>query len=235
MALFREQIRIAAKTQFNLKNMKEFLMKKTRFFRYAALVLAAACALTLAGCPTDTHDPDPDPALRGNWTNNADGNLHSGLIKTFTINDNFTFTASINPTFIGAYNKAYAITYGNKIQDGADEAAAHAAGVAAGTAALNELEQQPGVTDGTTRWTVTGKLTADGGSIYIMSSLKETTDKPAPGQTQPGGANTVLVGFDGHRVKIAFANNKAAFYFASANDNYDVTAFFGGSYAIIPH
>ncbi|MDR1107559.1 MAG: hypothetical protein LBL19_00835 [Spirochaetaceae bacterium] len=196
-------------------------MKQTKFFRYAALVLAAVCVLTLAGCPTDTHDPDPDPALRGDWTNNAGGNLHPGLIKTFAINNNFTFLASINPTFIGAYNQAYAAA---KAQ-GADEPTAQAAGALA----LAGLEGQ-GVTDEATRWTVTGKLTADGGVIYVMSGLKETTGKPAPGQDEPGSANAVLAGFDGQRVKIAFTNNKAAFDFTSANNNNEVTAFFGGNY-----
>jgi hypothetical protein len=213
---------ISAKTPLNLKNMKEFLMKKTRFFRHVLLALAAACALTLAGCPSGADDPEPDSVLRGEWTNNADGNLRPGLIKTFAINNNFTFTASVNPTFIGAFNEARAAS---KARDN-DDAIANAAGLAA----LTGLEQT-GVTDEATRWTVTGKLTAEGDVIYIMSGLTETTDKPAPGQIEPGGANAVLVAFNGQRVRIAFAKNKAAFSFTSANNNNEVTAFFGGDYA----
>jgi hypothetical protein len=171
---------------------------------YAALALTAVCALTLAGCPTDP-DPEPDPALIGSWTNKVTG-LHDGLVKEFTINSDFSFTASINPTFIGAYNQE-------------------------GVTALTGLEQQPGGEDAT-RWTVTGKLTADEDGIYIMSNLTETTGKPA--LTNPGGKAADEVFFFGGPVKITFTNtDKTAFYFESAASGEiakHVTAFFGGNY-----
>jgi hypothetical protein len=184
-------------------------MRKTMFSMYAALALTAACALTLAGCPTDP-DPEPDPALIGSWTNKVDG-LHDGLVKEFTIKDDFSFTASINPTFIGAY-------------------------IQGGVTALTGLGSQ-NITDEATRWTVTGKLTAEGDGIYIMSSLTETTGKPVPGQTEPaGGAATVVAGFNGP-VKITFTKaDKTAFKFESAASGViaeQVTAFFGGNYTNI--
>jgi hypothetical protein len=198
-------------------------MKKTKFFRYAALVLAAACALILAGCPTNADDPDPDPALRGNWTNKV-GDLHGGLVKDFAINDNFTFTASINPTFIGAYNEAYGVA----LPGGAEAANT------AGLAALAVLEQQPGTTDAATRWTVTGKLTADGGSVYIMSNLMETSVPPKPALSMPGKtAAEEVLGFSNRPVKITFSNDKTAFNFESAEKGAladKITLFFGGNY-----
>ncbi|MDR2070303.1 MAG: hypothetical protein LBP81_02650, partial [Treponema sp.] len=74
-------------------------MKKTKFFMCAVLVMAAACILVFSGCPQDAG-PEPDSALIGFWTNQVEG-LHAGLVKKFTIEGNFTFEASINPTFIG--------------------------------------------------------------------------------------------------------------------------------------
>jgi hypothetical protein len=200
-------------------------MKKSNFFRRAALALAAACALTLAGCPTDS-DPEPDSALRGEWTNKV-ADLHGGLVKDFAINPDFSFEAKINPTFVGAYNQAYAASIA---QDG-DKTAAHAAGLAA----LAGLEGQ-GVTDEATRWTVAGKLTADGGVVYIMSGLKEISAPPKLGLADPGKtASEEVLGFNNRPVKITFTNaGKTAFKFASAESGElaaQITAFFGGDYA----
>jgi hypothetical protein len=176
-------------------------MKKAKFFRYAALALAAVCALTLAGCPTDS-DPDPDPALKGTWTNKVTG-LPGGLVKDFIIGDGVRFEAKINPMFIASYSA-----------------------VASDPDKLAGLEQAAAGT----WWTVTGKLTADGGDIYIMSDLTETTGQPAFPLSGDMTAAQELLGFEGHHVKITFNDDKTAFKFESAENNADVTAFFGGDY-----
>jgi hypothetical protein len=197
-------------------------MKMAKFFRHAALALAAVCALTLAGCPTDTEELDPDSALRGNWTNdNADDKLPPGLVKTFTIGNDFSFEASINPLFVGTYNEAYdaAIDHG-------DEAAAQEAGLDA----LAKLTVQQ---EKDNRWTVTGKLSGDRGNVCIMSNLKETTGKKTPPDPKTGAvvsANLALLVFNGHRVKIIFNEEKNAFNFESANNDKNVNLVFGGAY-----
>jgi hypothetical protein len=211
-------------------------MKKAKFFRYAALVLAAICALTLAGCPTDPDpDPEPDTALKGEWTNKVAG-LHDGLVKDFTIDPDFTFEAKINPMFIGAYNQAYGTAYATAMGQGASEAVAQEAGSSAGLGALDGLLQQPGVTEANTRWTVTGKLTGEEDDIYVMSSLTETTGKPALSLPAGSTAAEELIGFNGQHVKISFTNdNKTAFKFESNESGElatQVTAFFGGDYNI---
>jgi hypothetical protein len=200
--------------------MKEFIMmKKTKILMYAGIILAVICALVLTGCPQGEDDPQPDSRLIGEWTN---GHTEPGLVKRFTIKSDYTFTAYINPTFIGAYNTAYKEARDN----GADEAAAKAAG----EAALTGLDTQ-GITDAKTRWTVTGKLTVDSEGIYIMSNLQETTDKPALNDTIPGGANTTVAGFSGNPVRITFvADNDNQFNFVSAKGDANINAFFGGYY-----
>jgi hypothetical protein len=221
-------------------------MKKAKFFRYAALALAAVCALTLAGCPTDPDpDPDPDPALINSWTNKVE-NLPAGLVKEFTINNDFSFTAYINPTFIGtfmgAYEAAYKTKYAEEMKNGSGEDAARAAGDTAGkTAGMGALATNlKDVKDEATRWTVTGKLTADGGAIYVMNSLEEKTGKDTP--PDPGAdpkapvvkADVTVRGFNGQRVRITFNGEKSAFNFESAEKNDKVTMFFGGDYTIKP-
>jgi hypothetical protein len=179
-------------------------MKKAKFFRYAALALAAVCALTLAGCPTDS-DPDPDPALKGEWTNKVDG-LLAGLVKDFTIGDGVRFEAKINPMFIAMYPT-----------------------VASDPDQLAGLEQ----TAADTWWTVTGKLTADGGDIYIMSDLTEITGQSAFPRSGDMTAAQELLGFEGHHVKITFNDDKTAFKFESAESGEGATQvdmFFGGNY-----
>jgi hypothetical protein len=206
-------------------------MKKTRFFMYAVLAAAMACVLVLAGCPKDAAGPEPDPALIGSWTNDAGGGLHAGLVKTFTINDDFTFRASINPVFIGAYNTGYKTGYDAAIENGADEAAADAAGKTAGAAALANLESS-GAKEADVRWTVTGKLIADDGGLYLMNNLVEQDNKPLPGEGGSTDATIVLAAFQGHPVMITFNTAKTAFTFKSASspENLQVTAFFGDTY-----
>jgi hypothetical protein len=185
-------------------------MKKAKFFRHSALALAVVCALTLAGCPTDP-DPDPDPRLEGTWTNNAAGNLqYAGLVKTFTINPNFTFEADINPVFIKAYNE----TEGND-----------AAKAAAGNAALAAL----GKTEAGARWHVTGRLTADGGNRYNMSDLHETSDQPA---LQISGKADQEVFYFESPVRIIFTDDDNFKFesLASGRIKVGVDLFFGGDY-----
>jgi hypothetical protein len=197
-------------------------MKKAKFFRHPALALAVLCALTLAGCPTDPDpDPDPDSALRGDWTNNtAADELPRGLVKEFSIDNDFSFKASINPLFVGTYNEAYDAAKA----DG--EAAAKAAGLAA-LAALTDQDEKDN------RWTVTGKLSGDKGDVCIMSNMRETTDKMTPPVPDSGftvSADFALRAYNGHRVKIIFNEDKTTFNFESANNNQNVNLFFGGSY-----
>jgi hypothetical protein len=205
---------------------RSLLMKKTKFFMCASLVLAAACALTFAGCSKDPA-PEPDTALRGPWTNNAGGALHAGLVKTFTIGNDFSFEASINPVFITEFNTKFA----EAIQGGSNPEQAALAGNNAVIALATN-----GVTDDATRWTVTGKLTAEGDGIYIMSNLTETTNKPAAPDQPAGSAAGVLSGFGG-AVKLTFTkNDKTAFKFESAQSGptaVQVNAFFGGDYTRI--
>jgi hypothetical protein len=210
------------------ENMKEFLMKKAKFFKYFALALAVVSALTLAGCPTDpAPDPDPDSALRGNWTNDsAADKLPPGLVKTFSIENDFSFQASINPLFVGTYNDAYDAAIG----DGKDGSVAKEAGLAA----LAELTLQD---EDNNRWTVTGKLSGDSGNVCIMRNLEETTGKmtpPAPGTGNIVSANLALSIYNGHRVKIIFNDAKNTFDFESASNDKNVNLFFGGNYTKIP-
>jgi hypothetical protein len=186
--------------------------------------MVAVCALVLSGCFRNYFNPEPDTALIGTWTNNAGGDLHAGLVKEFTINNNFTFEASINPTFIREFNQGYAVAIG----EGADDEMATIAGMAA-VLVLDLLTD-----DETTRWTVTGKLSADGKGGYVMSKLAETTGKPDPAQTGQGDASAVVAGFNGHHVKFSFMNDeKNAFHIESAESGPEavqVTAFSGGNY-----
>jgi hypothetical protein len=196
-------------------------MKKAKFFRYAALALAAVCALTLAGCPTDPEpDPELNPDLVAVWTNaTGEGNIHGGLFKEFTIRSNSSFTASINPKFIMAYFQAYNAA----ISEGAEPAQAEEAAV--GT--LNGLAQEQGG-ENATRWTVIGRLASDVENTYIMGGLTETFGKQ--GFATAGTATQELNGFNGHAVRILFADNKESFDFVSATNDANVNLFFGGHY-----
>jgi hypothetical protein len=177
-------------------------MKATQLFMRIILAMAVVNVLALTGCPKD-DPPEQDPALIGDWTNNALGNLPAGLVKTFTINRDFRFTASINPDGI--------IAVGNK------------------TPLNDDVEKQK-------RWTVIGKLTADGDEFYIINDLEETTHKPAPNQTDPDGANFTLSFYKGTRVKITFVENKKTFRFINASTESEtdpINMFFGGTYTKI--
>jgi hypothetical protein len=201
------------------------LRKKTQFLVSAGLVLAVVCVLTLTGCPKEPEEDQIDSRLVASWTNNEAG----GMKKEFTINSDGTFTASINPTYVGAYNEAYGMAYAAAIQGG--ETAAHAAGLAAGAAAIAGLAADPNTSDAATRWTVTGKLVKDEGDIYIMNNLHEISDPPKPASIEApeaGDANSVLFAFN-QKVKIEFTDGNT-FTFESAESDDLTNAFFGGTY-----
>jgi hypothetical protein len=179
------------------------LRKKAGFALSAGLVLAAVFALALTGCPKDPEEDQIDSRLVASWTNNADGSLHAGLVKEFTINRDETFTASINPTFVNAHKTG-------------------------GDAALMGLEQMPIAEEGT-RWTVTGKLVKDEGDVYFMSNLAETSNPPKPADIMNPGEGTAneTVGQMREYVTIVF-NDNGSFTFSSTTEA--VQDFFGGDY-----
>jgi hypothetical protein len=190
------------------------MMNNSRFFAAAGTVLAL-CTLVLTGCPPEAPKAAPDPRLIGAWTNGQLG----GLAKTFTIDGEYKFTASINPTHIGAYNQAYQTA----LAGGANAAAAKAAaeGALAGLPA----------TDAATRWTVMGKLTSDGDNLYRMSDLREIGGKPGMGILSLGGANTEVKSMNAKQVKISFSGDNAfTFRPVSAGDELTIGLFFGGTY-----
>jgi hypothetical protein len=196
------------------------MMKNSRFFAAAGAVLAL-CTLILTGCPPEASKATPDSRLIGIWNNGESG----GLAKTFTIDGEYKFTTTINPTYIGAYNKAY----GENIASGKEVAEA------AGKAAINYLESQ-GTTDAATRWTVTGSLEIDEGNIYIMKGLEEITGKPAPDAGNGAPQMTADAAVKGvaneKRVEISFTSD-TTFTFADAGDNTpasQINQFFGGTY-----
>jgi hypothetical protein len=196
-------------------------MRTSRFFAAAGLVLA--CTLALAGCPGEA-DAKPDSRLINTWAN-GDASTLSGLYKTFTINSDYTFTAKINPPFIMLIRS---IKASEGFSGGDTEAI---------TAAKQQLGQGNGNADviiAGMEWTVTGKLTIDNGEIYVMSALKETSNKPADPNTPTGAtADSMVSGFNGELVELKF-NSNTAFTFKSAGTTEDVTTYFGGTYNKVP-
>jgi hypothetical protein len=195
----------------------ETLMNNSRFFAAAGAVLAL-CTLVLTGCTHEAPKAVVDPRLAGNWENGNKNEL-KGLYKGFTISADDTFTASVNPVHIIAYNTAYSAS---KAANSSEDAAI--------TAGMTELAKMAG-TDGDTRWTVTGKLTSDGDNFYRMNDLTETTNKPVPGDTTPGGANMAVKRMNAKQVKISFSGDGTfTFSPASAGDAPTIGLFFGGTY-----
>lgn len=191
-------------------------MKKLKFLLAAGSVLAAVFALTLLGCPKEPEEDQIDSRLIGPWTNGQDG----GMKKEFTIAGDASFTASINPTYVGAYNQAYAAAL--------DGGASNDAAAQAAQEALAQLEES-GATDALTRWTVTGKLVKDDGDVYIMTNLHETSGQSAAPGAPSGSADGVVNAFSAAKVEITFSTSEQ-FEFKSADGNDQVTAFFGGDY-----
>jgi hypothetical protein len=214
-------------------------MKKMRCAVNAGLVLAAVFALTLLGCPKEADEEDQiDSRLVNSWTNKEQG----GMKKEFTISSNGTFTASINPNYVGAYNKTYAEYYAQAyeaatgqsgVTEEAARQAAHQAGLTAAQGAIAGLAANSSTSDAATRWTVTGKLVKGEDDFYIMTNLHETSIPSKPASiTAPEGssADTAVGGYNTEKVQIEFNSDDTAFDFASATDNQEVTAFFGGTY-----
>ncbi|MDR2375079.1 MAG: hypothetical protein LBD96_01420 [Treponema sp.] len=198
-------------------------MNKANWLIAAGTVLAV-CALSLTGCPQDTPKAQPDSRLVGTWQNGEATTL-SGLYKKFTINKDFTFTAEINPAFIGlvAKIKTGGITTDEDAIPKAKktlEAAAQGTNVDALIASWT--------------WQVTGTLNIDGGEIYIMNNLEEKNGAAVdPQDSSKGTANTAVAGYNSEKVKITF-NPDTSFTFMSATGTTAVTEYFGGTYHKVP-
>ncbi|MDR0670391.1 MAG: hypothetical protein LBF95_09955 [Treponema sp.] len=188
--------------------------------RAAGMVLAISI-LALTGCPHDSPKAQPDSRLINTWENGEAAAL-SGLYKKFTINRDFTFAAEINPAFIEAVAKAKAQAGGTITDDTAIQAV------------KLPLGPNPDDTIASWTWKVTGKLTIDGGNIYIMSKLEEKNGVNVdPVDPTKGKATTAVAGYNGEKVKITF-NSDSSFTFTSAGGNEAVTAYFGGAYRRVP-
>jgi hypothetical protein len=198
-------------------------MKRPWFFAAAGLVLA--CVTVLTGCPQDAG-AKPDSRLINTWENGDAGEL-SGLYKYFTINEDYTFTVSINVPFIETVKKI----------EGTEGFTGDGGKAAAIAAAKNQIGQgaaESGVDAfiADMAWNVTGKLTIDDGEVYIMSGLEETSGKPVD-FTKPDGAkaNAIIKAFSGQKVEIKFLNdNGTSFSFQTAQDSSRVDEYFGGTY-----
>jgi hypothetical protein len=196
-------------------------MKISRFFAAAGTILAIG-VLALTGCKQDPPEPKPDSRLINTWEN-GDAATLSGLYKDFVINGDYTFTAHINPPFIQEFVKARAQNSNGLQADwigGAKQAIITTYG-AQGATAQNVDAFIKGLT-----WTVTGKLSIDGGEIYIMSDLAGTS-------TAPGVAEAAVKDMDGSLANIHFTDNDT-FEFSHVKDGDENTIglFFGGTYTV---
>ncbi|MDR0732412.1 MAG: hypothetical protein LBF63_12145 [Treponema sp.] len=193
-------------------------MKKANWLTAAGTVLAV-CALALTGCPHDSPKAQPDSRLVSTWQNGDPAEL-SGLYKKFTINKDFTFTAEINPTFIGAV--ADAKSGGAITTDKAVEAV------------KMTLGPSPDAVIASWTWKVTGTLNIDKEGLYIMNNLKEKNGVNVdPSNLSKGKADTAVAGYSTEKVKITF-NSDTSFTFTSATGNAAVTQYFGGTYHKVP-
>jgi hypothetical protein len=66
------------------------MMKKIT--RFTVIAVLAAGMLIVGGCPKVEEDPPIDPALAGSWSNEDQNDL-----RTFIINDDGSFSASLAP------------------------------------------------------------------------------------------------------------------------------------------
>jgi hypothetical protein len=196
-------------------------MKKINTLMSAGLVLAAVFSLILLGCRQEPEEDNSiDSRLVASWANG----LEKGLYKEFTINEDGTFTAYINPFHVGTYNA--------KVEE---------SGKTAAEAILTQYESQETTKDANTRWTVIGKLEKDeGDGVYLMTNLEEKTEKPANykynSETSQfeaeGSANDAVKAYSGKAYVItAFPEGvDNTFEFLSASGDEKVNAFFGGTY-----
>jgi hypothetical protein len=72
-------------------------MKNGLLMTAKAAVTILVCFFVLAGCRDKGPEDTFDPRLVGSWTNNPNDSLPVGEVKTFTINQDHSFTASIDP------------------------------------------------------------------------------------------------------------------------------------------
>jgi hypothetical protein len=197
---------------------EEFVMKRKYFL---VLIPAVVFALVFTGCPQEPKDDaKPDARLvnaAGStiWTNSPNGeytvaNNRIGLLKTFSIDENYEFTTGINVVFLYALQAA---------GEGADPATV-AAGMPGGSAAVQGMA-----------WEVKGKLVIDDGETYRMKELT-ATGTPAQSPDGPVEPAQAVAAYENEPVRIHFSADDK-FEFTSAINNNEVTQFFGGTYTKI--
>jgi hypothetical protein len=204
------------------------MRKQTTCLLAAGMVLAAALILT--GCPKEASKAEPDSRLIATWKN-GDKTALSGLYKEFTIGEDYTFTAYINPAFIEAVAAA---RENPAVKDLPDPQAAQATreGLKASIPGLTgtALEAAVDALIASWEWKVTGTLTIDDGEIYLMDNLEEKNARDVdPNDPTKGKANTAVGGYNKEKVEIKFSSD-TSFTFRSAGDNAKVTEYFGGTY-----
>jgi hypothetical protein len=86
-------------------------MKNGVLMTTKAAVTVLVCFFVLAGCPDKGPEDTFDPRLVGSWTNNPDGSLAANKVRTFTINPDHSFEASIEP-FENARGKVTGVLVG---------------------------------------------------------------------------------------------------------------------------
>jgi hypothetical protein len=201
-------------------------LKNSHFFVVAGLSLAL-CTLVLTGCSEKLFKPSPDARLVKTWENGDKATL-SGLYKTFTINKDYSFTASINPAFIEAVADVKNKSQG---QITTDEAAIGAVRASLEGAATQAQITVDALID-SWAWQVTGTLIIDEGDIYRMDSLAETSGASVnPQDPSKGKANDAIGFYNKELVKITFTSD-TAFTFESAPGNKKITDYFGGTYRV---
>jgi hypothetical protein len=75
-----------------------------------AFAFVIVFAFIFAACPKVPPEETGDPLLIGTWTNNKAGSKNAEEVKTFTVNQNFTFSCSINPGKNGNYQGRATVT-----------------------------------------------------------------------------------------------------------------------------
>ncbi|MDR1970922.1 MAG: hypothetical protein LBQ46_03280 [Treponema sp.] len=204
------------------------MMKSRKFF--ALTVPALLGALILSACAQGPSSPQPDSRLKGGPWKNGDAATLSGLYKEFTINDDYTFTAYINPTFMEVVKQANGgtvptdpTTIATVIPTARGMVDTFLGG------GKSDAEINAAIENWT--WTVTGKLIIDEGEIYIMDALEETDDKDLNAlDPSLGKANAMIGNFNMQKVKLEFTGENT-FTFESAENTTAVTDYFGGAYS----
>jgi hypothetical protein len=196
-------------------------MERKSFLVYAGMILAVICMLVLAGCP---QEPEKDEGIDGrlaySWTNDPNSsytvaNNLIGLKKTFAINKDSTFSASINVIFLSA-------CAGAQVNLGSPDTTV-VAGIAAGMGG-------GGVVDAL-KWEVTGKLVEVADEIYLMEGL---TAAGPNGQGQLEDVTPAIVTpFATEPVKLHVVDDTHFTFEGASTDgttNVQINNYFGGSY-----